>query len=182
LQARKTRGISFTHPTEEEEHRILQSLDQYLPEQAKTQLLEGRHLTVGRGRRNEVFLVSSAVWKFYQHIQPHRNPYFLGLFLGELSPTLFRPSLQVLPILAKYGKDSVKVVVTGAGEQRFLYGHSLTKENLSRDLSNLQKAQGVLVVNEQGEGLGYGRVKHVSAHSVTITNQQDLGWYLRRGR
>jgi ribosome biogenesis protein Nip4 len=182
MQVRKTRSLTFNPPTEAETRRIREGLGHFIPTQAITSLFADKHLIVGRGRRNEVFLVSSALWSLYQQIQPHRNPYFLGQFLGELSPTRFRPSLQVLPFLVRNCTDAVKVEVTLAGEQRFLYGQSLTEDHIAKDFLALKKGLGVLVVNERGEGLGYGSVKRVSARAVTITNQQDLGWYLRRGR
>ncbi|MDO8056434.1 MAG: hypothetical protein Q6361_06190 [Candidatus Hermodarchaeota archaeon] len=182
MQARKTRSLTYNHPTEEEVHQIQESLSQYIPKKAITDLFENKQLLVGRGRRNEVFLVSSAVWSLYQQIQPTRNPYFLGQFLGELTPTHFRPSLQMLPFLVRKGTDSVKVVVTETGEQRFLYGQSLTENHLAKKALDLKENQRILIVNEQGGGLGFGQVKHISTTGVTITNQQDLGWYLRRGR
>lgn len=182
MQTRKTRSLTYNRPTEQEVLQIRESLGQYIPQKAIAALFENRHILVGRGRRNEVFLVSSAVWSLYQQILPARRPYFLGHFLGELTPTRFRPSLQVLPFLVRKGEDSVKVVVTETGEQRFLYGQSLTQNHLAKRSLDLKKKQRILVVNEQGEGLGFGQVKQISTTDVTITNQQDLGWYLRRGR
>lgn len=182
MQARKTRRLTFSPPTEDEVHQIRDSLSQYILEQVITDLFDEKQLIVGRGRRNEVYLVSSAVWSLYQQIHPDRYPYFLGQFLGELTSTRFRPSLQVLPILVREGRDSVKIMVNEAGEQRFLYGQSLTEDHLISSLLDFEKGQRILIVDEQSEGLGFGLVKQVSKSSITITNQQDLGWYLRRGR
>ena len=182
MQIRKTRRLTYSPPTEEEVHQIRDSLSQYINEQAITGLFDEKQLLVGRGRRNEVYIVSSAVWSLYQQIHPNRYPYFLGQFLGELTSTRFQPSLQILPILVRACRDSVKVMVNEAGEQRFLYGQSLTEDHLVSSSSELEKGQRILVVDEQSEGLGFGLVKQVSKSTVTITNQQDLGWYLRRGR
>lgn len=182
MQARKTRRLTFSHPTEEEVQQIRSSLSQYIPQQAIAELISDKQLLVGRGRRNEVYLVSSAVWAIYQQIQPDRNPYFLGQFLGELTSNHFQPSLQVLPILVRDGKDSAKVTVNETGEQRFLYGQALTEDHVIKNILELKKDQRVLVMNNQGEGLGFGQVKQVSKSGFTVTNQLDLGWYLRRGQ
>ncbi|MFX0170003.1 MAG: NIP7 N-terminal domain-related protein [Candidatus Hodarchaeota archaeon] len=182
MQDRKDRSITYASPTDEEVDQISQSLSQYLPRPAIDQLLEEHHLLIGRGRRSEVFLISSPLWTLYQRLLPHRNPYFLGIFLGELTRDRFSPSLQILSFLVQRGMDSIKVVTTPAGEQLFLYGQALSREHLAVIPPDLKRGIGVLVVNQKGEGLGYGRIKQIKGETITISNQQDLGWYLRRGQ
>jgi ribosome biogenesis protein Nip4 len=181
LQNGKIR-LTFTPPSATEKEEILQGLAEYIPEKAVKQFLKKYHLILAKGRRVEVYLLSSAVWDLYQQIHAHRHPYFLGLFLGELSQGTLEPSLHVLAHLAGSMKDTVKVVTNQDGEQRFLYGHQLESQHITQLPSDVNKKIKLLVVNEHGEGLGYGQLKTTETGEPSIKNQRDLGWYLRRGR
>lgn len=174
--------LTFTRPSAAEEKQILQGLADYIPEKAVKQFLKKYHLLLAKGRRVEVYLLSSAVWDLYQQIQSYRHPYFLGLFLGELSQGTLQPSLHVLANLAESLKDSVRVVTNQDGEQRFLYGHQLESQHIMQLPSNVNKMTKLLVVNEHDEGLGYGQLKTTQTGEPSIKNKRDLGWYLRRGR
>ena len=174
--------LTFTPPSAAEVDQIQQGLAEYIPEKAVKQFLKKYHLLLAKGRRVEVYLLSSALWDLYQQIQSHRHPYFLGLFLGELSQGTLQPSLHVLAHLAESMKDSVKVVTNPDGEQQFLYGHQLESQHIRQLPSNVNKMTKLLVVNEHHEGLGYGQLKTAQTGEPNIKNQRDLGWYLRRGR
>lgn len=178
----KTPRLTFETPTVEEERQIRQGLNEYVPEKVVNHLLEDASLVIGKGRRQEVFLLSPRLWELFQQIRPHRHPYYLGLYLGTLTDEELQLSLPVLHHLADDVKDTAKVVVNSKGEQRFLYGHVLRKPLIVHKPSRPQKEQKVLVLNNNGEGLGYGRVKSTKPEEFTITNQLDLGWYLRRGK
>ena len=174
--------LTFTSPSAAEEEQILQGLAEYISEKAVIQLLKKYHLLLAKGRRVEVYLLSSALWGLYQQIQSHRHPYFLGLFVGELSQGTLQPSLHILAHLAESVKDSVRVVTNQEGEQRFLYGHQLEPQQITQFPLNVNKMTKLLVVNEYHEGLGYGQLKTTRTGEPRIKNQRDLGWYLRQGR
>ncbi|MFX0079056.1 MAG: NIP7 N-terminal domain-related protein [Candidatus Hermodarchaeota archaeon] len=174
--------LTFTPPSAAEEEQILQGLAEYISEKAVKQFLKKYCLLLAKGRRVEVYLLSSTLWDLYQQIHSHRHPYFLGLFLGELSQGTLQPSLHVLAHLAESMKDSVRVVTNQDGEQQFLYGHQLKPQHITELPSNANKMTKLLVVNEHHEGLGYGQLKTTQTGEPRIKNQRDLGWYLRRGR
>ena len=180
MQNGKTSRLIFSPPSEEETRQIRQGLIPFISEEAANRLLEKNRFLLGRGRRNEVFVVSSPLWKLYEQVQP-RHPYFIGLFLGELKKGELLPSLHVLHYLSRRIKSEAKIVTDDKGEQRFLYGQSLESSEVeSQDLS-FEESRPVVVVNAKGEGLGYGRLMK-SGVKGQVRNRLDLGWYLRRGR
>ncbi len=181
MQDDQTSRLIFATPSAEEEQQIREGLASYIPEEAVNLFLAGQHLIIGKGRRHEVFLLSEALWKLYQQIQP-QHPYFIGLFLGELKESALQPSLHILHRLADVVKPSAKVVAVSKGEQRFLFGHSLESQEFQVNIPDSGGTKKVLVMNSQGEGLGYGQVVKTSAGKVSLNNRVDLGWYLRRGR
>ena len=54
----KTHRLTFETPTAEEERQIRQGLNEYVPEKVVNHLLENARLVIGKGRRQEVFLIS----------------------------------------------------------------------------------------------------------------------------
>ncbi len=180
MQNGKTSRLIFGPPSEEETRQIRQGLVPFISEEAVNRLLEKNRLLLGRGRRNEVFVVSSPLWKLYEQVLP-RHPYFIGIFLGELRKGELLPSLHVLNYLSSNIRPEAKILADDKGEQRFLYGHSLaTSEFVGQDLSSV-KSGSVVVLNAKGEGLGYGHLTK-SGVKTQVKNRLDLGWYLRRGR
>jgi ribosome biogenesis protein Nip4 len=177
----KTGRLVFTLPSAEEEQHIREGLASYIPEKAVNQLLLERQLVIGKGRRYEVFLLSPVLWHLYQQAQP-QNPYFIGLFLGELKTGTLQPSLHVLHRLADAVKPSVKVSASSKGEQKFVYGHSLEAQEFTQEVTGADEPKQVLVVNQRGEGLGYGQIIKAPTGEQLLKNQLDLGWYLRRGQ
>jgi ribosome biogenesis protein Nip4 len=168
-------------PSDAEGTVIAQGLGQYLEPSAVEELLRDKHLLIGTGNRQEVYLLSASVWQLYQTVCPWRHPYFVGLHLGELEPQGFVPSLHILQRLVAKARAAALVKTTAEGAQRFIYGHDL-------ELSQLQQVppdtgnRGMLVVNEQGEGIGYGSFTTDKRGKTSFRNRKDLGWYLRRGQ
>ena len=177
----KAGRLTFITPTPEEEGCIREGFAEYISDKAVDQLINGQHLVIGKGRRQEVFLLSRSLWQLYQQIQPH-HPYFAGLFLGELKGANFHPSLHVVHRLADTVKPSAKAITLPQGEQRFLYGRALEPQEFHAEEPDLDQARKVLVVNSQQEGLGYGELLKTPAGDVVVKNRLDLGWYLRRGQ
>ncbi|MHA2406342.1 MAG: NIP7 pre-PUA domain-containing protein [Candidatus Hermodarchaeia archaeon] len=177
----KTGRLTFVTPTPAEDACIRDGLAVYISNKAVAQLITDSHLVIGKGRRQEVFLLSGNLWNLYQQVQP-QHPYFIGLFLGELKGTNFHPSLHVVHRLADAVKPSTKVIALSKGEQRFLYGRPLESQEFQSENPNLDQIQKVLVVNSQQEGLGYGELMKTPSGDVVVKNRLDLGWYLRRGQ
>ncbi|MFX1562282.1 MAG: hypothetical protein ACFFDP_03130 [Promethearchaeota archaeon] len=182
MQARKGRGLVFEPPTQEEQAWIRQGLIHYMPEKEVDLFLQGKHLLVGRGRRNEVYLLSGALLKLYHTISRKRHPYFIGLFLGELDGETLDPSLHILQQLTAKAKEKAIVKVTNEGEQRFLYGHNLFSNHV-QEPSSLTHIKGrTIIINQLGEGLGYCTIAMERTQKPVLKNRKDLGWYLRRGQ
>jgi ribosome biogenesis protein Nip4 len=177
----KTGRLTFVTPTPGEEACIREGFAAYISDKAVDQLIIGQHLVIGKGRRQEVFLLSAKLWKLYQQVQP-QHPYFVGLFLGELKEPNFYPSLHVVHRLADAVKPSAKVITLSKGEQRFLYGRSLEPQEFQSEKPDLDQPRKALVVNNEQEGLGYGELSKTPSGDVVVKNRLDLGWYLRRGQ
>lgn len=182
MQTRKNRLIIFASPSQKEREYIRQGLARFLPPKGVETLLRDHHLLIGRGRRKEVYLVSTHLWKIYQTIQTYRHPYFIGIFLGDLQANTLIPSLHVLPHLVRFATEDAVVQVTEEGEQHFLYGRHLDLNHLHRLPTTVQESSEVIVVNSEGEGLGYGILHRKGKTLLKLTNKKDLGWYLRRGK
>jgi ribosome biogenesis protein Nip4 len=181
LQTRKTGRLSFGEPSRAEATTITQGLEQYLEPPAVTQLLRDKHLLIGKGNRQEVYLLSAPLWQLYQSACTQRHPYFVGLHLGELQAGSFVPSLHVLPRLLAKPRRAVVVGTTAEGAQRFIYGRDLEPNQLQQVSANAADRE-ILVVNERGEGIGYGSLTVDKEGKAVLRNRKDLGWYLRRGQ
>lgn len=182
MQNDQKRQLIFTIPSDEEKDQLRTGLAAYVSEKAAAKLIARHHIVLSKGRRTEVYLLTPKLWQLFQQIGSQRHPYFLGLFLGELTKTGFRPSLHILPHLTVNLKPSVKVIVNDEGEQRFLYGRTLTDQHFKHGFSEQATDEPVVIVNRNNEGLGYGRLTLTRTNKLTVNNQLDLGWYLRRGR
>ena len=177
----KAGRLIFVLPTPAEEAHIREGFATYISDTAVDQLIVDSHLVIGKGRRQEVFLLSASLWKLYQQVQP-QHPYFVGLFLGELKESSFHPSLHVIHRLADAVKSAAQVIALPKGEQRFLYGRSLEPQEFQSEPLDMNQDQKVVVVNNEREGLGYGELTKTPAGDVVVKNRLDLGWYLRRGQ
>ena len=177
----KAGRLTFVLPTPAEEACIREGFATLISDTAIDQLIMDSHLIIGKGRRQEVFLLSANLWTLYQQVQP-QHPYFVGLFLGELKGSSFHPSLHVVHRLADVVKSSAKVIALSKGEQRFLYGHSIEPQEFQGKSTDIDQSRKVIVVNNQQEGLGYGELTKTPTGEVIVKNRLDLGWYLRRGQ
>jgi ribosome biogenesis protein Nip4 len=180
LQNGKTSRLTFASPSEEEAQQIRQGLGVFITDEAVDRLLGENNLLLGKGRRIEIFLVTTPLWKLYEKVQP-RHPYFIGLFVGELRNAEFLPSLHILHYLTNNIKPSVKIVADAKGEQRFLYGQTLETQEFESEGPEPEVPRRVIVVNNKDEGVGYGRLTKTKG-KVQVKPRLDLGWYLRRGQ
>ncbi len=181
MQARKDRKLIFEPPTATEHTRIRQGLSQYMPVEDVENFLKGKYILVGRGRRNEVYLLTRALLELYQKISTHRHPYFTGLYLGELENETFEPSLHVLRMLTAKAKEKVIVRTTDEGEQHFLYGHNLSLNHLQDPSLLAEMESRVIITNQRGEGIGFCDIATKGTQKPELIRLKDLGWYLRRG-
>ncbi len=181
MQTGKGHRLVFEPPTSTELRIILESFQRFMNPSDIRLLLKDKRILIVRGRRLEVYLVSNTLWNLYTSVKEWRHPYFIGLFLGEIRGKILQPSLHVCHRLSSKPVSEAVVVVTPQGEQRFLYGKNLENNHLEKqpkeEIANLE----VIVLNRQGEGLGFGKLKQESGEKITLQNRKDLGWYLRMG-
>jgi len=160
---------------------IVQGLERYLESSVVVRLLRNKQLLIGKGNRQEVYLLSAPLWQLYRQACTQRHPYFVGLHLGELHGAGFVPSLHSLQWLAARPRAGVVVAATAEGAQRFMYGRDLEPKELQQVPSKGGDRE-MLVVNERGEGIGFGCLVADEKGKTRLRNRTDLGWYLRRGQ
>ncbi len=144
-------------------------------------LLKDMHILIVHGRRLEAYLLSESLWSLYQSLKDWRHPYFIGLFLGEIRGKTLQPSLHMCHKFSAEPRSEANVVVTPQGEQQFLYGKDLESNHLKKRLEEVNDHFEVLVLNQQGEALGFGKLEQERGGKMKLRNHRDLGWYLRRG-
>lgn len=135
-------------------------------------VLQDRVSVVSLGERREVFITNKDTYEVLEKIKV--NPYFLGLYLGEIRDKKFLLGLEGGSLLAP---DSTrKVAVDDAVEQLVLYGRDVFINSIREAYPGMKKGDRCLIVNRRGEFLAVGRVE-----GKIIKNLLDRGWYLRKG-
>lgn len=137
-----------------------------------TRVLKDKALVVSCDGRREVFMVPRETLEVLGKLGV--EPYFLGLYLGEIKKDRFFLSLEGGMLLARgCGK---KVVVDQRVEQLVLYGRDIFINSVQEATPGLKEGDKCLILNEKGEFLAVGRVER-----RIIKNLLDRGWYLRKG-
>jgi ribosome biogenesis protein Nip4 len=114
-----------------------------------------------------------------------RDFYFAGTFLGKLKSEKFFPSFSLLTMLAK--GETNKIYVDNKTAWLFICGRDVFSRGVLRFQGSDKKGSYVLVLNEYGECLGFGRIngrldgKTVSKE-IVVKNILDIGDFLRRER
>ncbi|MFQ5814906.1 MAG: PUA domain-containing protein [Candidatus Hydrothermarchaeaceae archaeon] len=102
-----------------------------------------------------------------------RNPYSVGLYIGEVKRGRFFLGLEGAYLFASH--TDKKIVVDDNAEQLVLYGRDVFSKSVV-DFSACGHGDRCLMVNTKGEPLGIGRVE-----TGMVKNLMDRGWYLRKG-
>ena len=113
----------------------------------------------------------------------HRDFYYAGLYLGKVKNALFFPSFNLLAMLAK-GKAN-KIVVDRKAAWLFICGRDVFRRGILTLHGPRRKGDYVLVMNEFGECLGFGKIlcnadNAVQGAEVVVKNISDVGDFLRR--
>ena len=150
-------------------------------------LTENYEIIVGEGKWKEVFLISDRLMKVFQKFKDYRNPYFMGLFLGDIKNEKFKISLPGLTLISNHIKN--KTVLSDLGEKRVLYGRDLTKQDISLFPPKIKKNDFSVLINENKEVLALGKylfdqqiIQRLKNDKKILKNIIDKGWYLRRGK
>ncbi len=111
--------------------------------------------------------------------------FYAGVFLGKAKEGKFFPSFNLLSMLAK--KDANRIVVDRRAAWLFICGRDILAKSVLRVLGSAKKHSNVLVLNEFGECLGFGRITgnlsgNAGMDEVAVRNVSDVGDFLRRER
>ncbi|MHA1268803.1 MAG: hypothetical protein ACTSPY_03350 [Candidatus Helarchaeota archaeon] len=147
-------------------------------------LTKSNTLLVGEGIRKEIFLVSEKLYTIFLNIKKNKEPYFLGIYLGNLTDNKFDFSLNCLQLLNKF--TNKKIMINTKGEIQFIYGKDVQKRHILRVFDDLIANDRIIVINKKYEPLGLGLTlfpirKNLQSNKIKIINLMDIGWYLRKG-
>lgn len=111
--------------------------------------------------------------------------YYAGVYLGKAKEGKFFPSFNLLSMLAK--KDSSRIVVDRKTAWLFICGRDILAKGILRVFGSGKKHTNVLVLNEFGECLGFGRIvgnltDKSKIDELAVRNVSDVGDFLRRER
>ena len=111
--------------------------------------------------------------------------YYAGVYLGKAKEGKFFPSFNLLSMLAK--KDASRIVVDKKTAWLFICGRDILPKGILRVFGSGKKHTNVLVLNEFGECLGFGRIvgnltDKTRIDELAVRNVSDVGDFLRRER
>ena len=111
--------------------------------------------------------------------------FYAGLFLGKAKEGKFFPSFNLLSMLAKLNAN--RIVVDRKVAWLFICGRPIFAKSVVRVFGSGRKNTNVLVLNEFGECLGFGRIvgnmnRKVRSDEISVRNVSDVGDFLRRER
>jgi len=155
----------------EDEKKILEGLSrEYLADLG--QALKGKALVVSHNGRREVFMTNKEALRVLHGMQV--EPYFLGLYLGEIRGQRFILGLEGGTIITPFSRK--RITVDDKVEQLVLYGRDVFINSIHRFDARLKEGDKCLIINREGEFLAIGRVR-----GRIVKNLLDKGWYLRKG-
>ncbi len=126
------------------------------------------------------FLINSVLKPFVA-----KDYYYAGVFLGKVKGGKFFPSFNLLGMLAKNGAN--RIVVDSKAAWLFICGRDVLCAGVVRFYGSGKRNTNVLVLNEFGECLGFGRISaNLSSlgtkNEIAVRNVSDIGDFLRRER
>jgi ribosome biogenesis protein Nip4 len=115
----------------------------------------------------------------------HGNFFYAGIYLGKAKEGKFFPSFNLLAMLAK--KDPARIVLDRKAAWLFGCGRDILSKSILRVFGSAKKHTNVLVLNEFGECLGFGRIvgnlsENGGSEEIAVRNVSDVGDFLRRER
>ncbi len=137
---------------------------------------KGRKILIAQEGRREVFVASRRACRTLAAMG--KEPYFAGLYIGEIRKGDFVLGLEGAALL---GREAKRVYVSDEAEQLVLYGRDVFSKSVTKVVGELQRGDRCLIVNSRSEVIGIGRFKG-PREEVSIENILDRGWYLRSGR
>jgi ribosome biogenesis protein Nip4 len=122
----------------------------------------------------------------FTRIQEKRNPYCLGICIGDLVEDKFLPSIEGATLCSPFTTRKVKV--SYKGEQAVLYGRHIKLAFVADFSSTICRGEKILVANTFGEIIAIGKAlvdgkefPNLPKEKTVLENIIDRGWYLRKG-
>jgi ribosome biogenesis protein Nip4 len=129
-------------------------------------------------KQNRYFLLNGALKELIT-----REFFYAGTYLGKTKGARFFPSFGLLSMMAR-SRASI-IVVDKKTEWLFICGRDVFKKGIVKTTGVGRKGDHALVLNEQGECLGFGRVLQnpdEDRGEVFVKSILDIGDFLRRER
>jgi ribosome biogenesis protein Nip4 len=134
------------------------------------------NLVVKKG--DQYFLVTEDLKKVMS-----KGFFCVGSYLGKVEDGVFSPGFEFLRMLSQ--KDANCIIVDQKTEWLFICGRDVFKRGITGTKGSTKRGDYVLVLNKNGETLGYGRVTcdfDEVKKGVAVKDILDLGDFLRRER
>ncbi len=178
--------IKFRLSTHEELKFIQNAIDNLFGEKIADKFIQNKHLIIGEGKWKEIFLVSDKMIKILEAIANKKQPYSLGMQIGELDKNKkFKLSLEAVFEIVKYTTHLIKLTAKGA--QTILYGRNISFSQVDKICYDAKEGDYTILLDENGFPIGLGKILHdlakmqLNRFKICIKNIIDLGWYLRKG-
>ena len=143
--------------------------------QLGTKISLNPHCIVEKGGRR--FLLNDALLKVARE-----DFYYAGTYLGKVKNGKFFPSFNLLAMLAK--GEANKIVVEKKAAWLFICGRDIFRKGILSVRGSRKRGDHVLVLNEFGDCLGFGRIvrglDEGVKNEVAVKNISDVGDFLRR--
>jgi|TARA_B100001971_G_C18148745_1_gene514604 60S ribosome subunit biogenesis protein NIP7 len=137
-------------------------------------ILKDNILMASDHNRKEIFILKKETREVLCKIK--HQPYFAGLFIGEIKREKFYLSLEGGSLITPYSNKLIKI--NDKAEQLVLYGRDVFINSILKYKKNsLIKGSKYLIVNKKNEFLAIGKFD-----GKIIKNLHDKGWYLRKGQ
>jgi ribosome biogenesis protein Nip4 len=135
-------------------------------------------------------LIAEKTGRFYL-VNPALKPlvredfFSAGVYLGKAKGGKFFPSFYLLGMLAK--KEANRIFLDKKSAWLFICGRDILRGSIVRIQGPGKKNTNILVFNEFGECLGFGRIveklrESIVCNGIVVRNVLDIGDFLRRER
>ena len=175
----------FRRSTHEELKFIQIAIANLFGEKIAEKVIQNKHLIIGEGKWKEIFLISDKMIKILEAIADKKQPYSLGMQIGELDKNKkFKLSLEAVFEIGKF--TSKRIQLTAKGAQTILYGRNISFSAVDK-IYKAKKGDYAILLDENGFPIGLGKILHdfakmqLNRFKICIKNIIDLGWYLRKG-
>ena len=143
-------------------------------------LMIGKRIISVKTDKEKVYIVSEDVFQVFRQMKKH--PYSIGFFFVEIKEEEVKFSLGTAE---KYAKLKRKTIIASKyGEEKFLYNRNLMKKHVVSCTEDIVEGDMVVVVNQQGDALGFGRAlfsaKDIAKkEGALVKNLSDKGFFVK---